>query len=236
MKKVLKRMFWILTAMATLAFTAAMCVNVYVVKQGDKHLVWSMNPGSAAIPDETADRLTELGADCIMVLGAGIEDRETPSPMLRERLDMAVDLYKQGFAPKLLLSGDNGTKEHNEIHVMLQYCISAGVPPEDIFCDHAGFSTYESMIRAKQIFTVKRMIVVTQRYHEYRALYLAGKEGMTALGASSDQTRHSGQLVRDAREILARNKDFFLSVFGFGSAMSGETIGITGDGSISHGE
>ena len=170
-----------------------------------------------------------------MVLGAGIIDSETPSPMLKDRLDAAIMLYYSGAAPKILLTGDNGTNEHNEIHVMLNYTKNAGVPEEDIFCDHAGFSTYESCVRAGTIFKVKKMIVVTQKYHLYRALYMSKKLGYEVLGAASDQRSYAGQSARDVREVAARVKDFFLVRTGAG-AVGGEEIPITGDGTVSHGE
>ena len=119
---------------------------------------------------------------------------------------------------------------------MLKYCIDNGVPPEDVFCDHAGFSTSESMIRAKGIFCVEKAIIVTQKYHEYRALYIAKQAGFKAIGVSSDQKAYAGQVMRDIREILARNKDFHMYLLGKQSATGGEKISLSGDGRISHGE
>ena len=83
------------------------------------------------------------------------------------------DSYKEGVAPKLIMSGDNSTVSYNEVQVMKDYAISQGVPSHDIFCDHAGFSTYESMYRAKHVFGAERIVVATQTYHLYRALYAA---------------------------------------------------------------
>ena len=145
-------------------------------------------------------------------------------------------LYEMGAAPKILLTGDNGTEGHNEIHVMLNYVIDAGVPKEDIFCDHAGFSTYDSMYRAEEIFGVSKLIVVTQTYHEYRALYIGEKLGLSAVGVASDQMVYSGQPVREMREILARVKDFFKTIGKPESVLGGEVIPISGSGIVSHGE
>lgn len=185
---------------------------------------------------EVIEELKALEAECILVLGAGITDKETPSPMLKDRLDAGIALYNEGVAPKLLLSGDNGQLEHNEIHVMLKYAKDAGVPEEDIFCDHAGFSTYDSMHRAFSIFGVETAVVVTQKYHQYRALYVGEKLGLDVWGVASDQEKYAGQSYRELREILARIKDFGKAAAKSDPVLGGEVIPISGSGVISHGE
>ncbi len=184
----------------------------------------------------TSKRLADFGAQCAIVLGCGIEDNETPSPMLKDRLDLGIALYQGGYVGKILLSGDNGQEGHNEIHVMLKYTKDAGVCEEDIFCDHAGFSTYDSMYRAADIFKVEKAIVVTQKYHEYRALYIAKKLGIQVCGASSDQEKYLGQTYRQLREILARNKDFVKANIRAKATYGGDAIPISGSGIVSHGE
>ena len=92
-------------------------------------------------------------ADCIMILGCGVRNGE-PSPMLKDRLDTGIELYKKGLAPKIIMSGDHGGEFYNEVGVMKLYAIINGVPSTDIFMDHAGFSTYESLYRAKEVFGV----------------------------------------------------------------------------------
>ena len=192
--------------------------------------------GDVEIKSFAVDNLKNFDADCIMVLGCGIEDEETPSPMLKDRLDVGIELYKQGAAPKILLSGDNGTEKHDEIHVMLKYAKEAGIPDKDIFCDHAGFSTYDSMYRAGSIFNARRVIVVTQTYHQYRALYIGDKLGFEACGVASDQETYFGQSFRESREILARIKDFFKSMLRSKPTYGGDAIPISGSGISSHGE
>lgn len=213
-----------------------MTINNHVVNSQKENII-------GAITDTKDDFLTteykvmkNLEADCIMVLGAGIRDEETPTPMLKDRLDTGILLYQNGVAPKILLSGDNGTQGHNEIHVMLNYVLAAGVPKEDIFCDHAGFSTYDSVYRSKSIFEVDSMVIVTQTYHEYRALYIAEKLGLKVKGISSDQERYAGQPFREIREVGARVKDWGKSIIKPEATLGGETIPITGSGVISHGE
>ncbi|MBQ6402098.1 MAG: YdcF family protein [Firmicutes bacterium] len=185
-----------------------------------------------------SDRLTEkelsafrnLDADCIMVLGAAVKSDGTPTPMLQDRLDTGIALYKGNAAPKLLLTGDNGQEEYNEVGAMLRYALDAGVPEEDIFLDHAGFSTYDSIYRAGYIFEVKRVIVVTQTYHLFRALYGCGRMGLDALGAGADQDTYRGRQLRELREVLARDKDWVKWAVRPEPAVLGEKIPISGDG------
>ena len=128
------------------------------------------------------------------------------------------------------MSGDNGTESYNEVLAMKNYAISKGVPSEDIFCDHAGFSTYESMYRAKHVFGVERMIVVTQTYHLYRALYAANGLGIDAVGVESDLHTYGGQPMFDLREIPARTKDFFQTLIANPSKFVGDPISLNGSG------
>ena len=213
-----------------------MTINNHVVNSQKDNIMGAITNTKDDFLATEYKSMKEVNADCIMVLGAGIVDDETPTPMLKDRLDTGILLYKNGVAPKILLTGDNGTVTHNEIHVMLNYVKKAGVPEEDIFCDHAGFSTYDSMYRAKSIFEVESLIVVTQTYHEYRALYIAEKLGLTAKGIASDQERYAGQPIREIREVLARVKDWGKTLVKPEATLGGEAIPISGSGISSHGE
>lgn len=174
------------------------------------------------------------GVDCILVLGASVKNNETPSLMLQDRLDRGVELYFAGCSPKMLMSGDHGSMYYNEVEVMKNYAIKAGVPAEDIFMDHAGFSTYESMYRAKNIFKAKKVIIVTQKYHLYRSIYIAKKLGLDAYGVAAEDIKYSGQAYRDLREMLAIPKDFCKAIFKPKATLMGEEIPITGDGNITN--
>lgn len=229
-------MLFIAVAAACIAGVAAMTINNHVVNTQKDKILYAITEDKTSLGEDEAKTISEFGAECIMVLGAGIKDDETPTPMLKDRLDTGIMLYELGAAPKILLTGDNGTEGHNEIHVMLNYVIDAGVPKEDIFCDHAGFSTYDSMYRAGEIFGVSNLIVVTQTYHEYRALYIGEKLGLSAVGVASDQMVYSGQPIREMREILARVKDFLKTIGKPESVLGGEVIPISGNGTVSHGE
>ena len=175
-------------------------------------------------------------ADCILVLGAGIRTDGSPSPMLQDRLNTGIELYQNGAAPKLLMSGDHGRKKYNEVQTMKDIALDQGVPSEDVFMDHAGFSTYDSLYRARDVFQARKVIIVTQKYHLYRALYIARSLGLDAWGVSADTRRYIGQSQRDFREILARDKDFFVSVFKPLPKYLGDTIPITGNGDLTNDE
>lgn len=177
---------------------------------------------------------TELkDIDCILVLGAGVWG-DKPSPMLEDRLLEGIKLYEEGVSPKIIMTGDNGTNGYDEVNVMKNYAKEKGVPSEDIFMDHAGFSTYESVYRAKAVFEVERVVIVTQEYHLYRALYIANQLGLEAYGVPSDPRQYVGALYREIREILARNKDFVQCIFKPKPTYLGEVIPIFGDGNLTN--
>ena len=179
---------------------------------------------------EEATKIEDV--DCIIVLGCQVKDDGSLSHMLRDRLVRALELYNAGAAPKLLMSGDHGRKDYNEVGAMKSYAIENGVPKENVFMDHAGFSTYETVQRAKQVFEAKKVIIVTQEYHLYRALYIAKKLGVDAYGVSCDLNVYAGQSARDIREVLARNKDFFKCIFKPEPKYLGDAIPVSGSGDL----
>jgi vancomycin permeability regulator SanA len=132
------------------------------------------------------------------------------------------------------MSGDHGQADYDEVNIMKNYAISHGVPSEDIFMDHAGFSTYESIYRAREVFGVKKFIIVTQEYHLHRALYIAESLGVEAYGLSADLRDYSGQLKYSIREVLARNKDFFTSLIKPKPKYLGERIDLGGNGDVTN--
>jgi len=172
--------------------------------------------------------------DCIVVFGCQVHSDGTPSHMLEDRLKRAVSLHKLGAAPKLLMSGDHGTPEYDEVDAMKRYAVEAGIPSADVFMDHAGFSTYETVYRAKEIFGAKKIILVTQRYHLYRAMYIARAMDLEVYGVAADYRQYSGQLARDIREVLARVKDFGMTIFRPKPTYLGEMIPISGSGELTH--
>ncbi len=183
------------------------------------------------ISEESAKNLENI--DGILVLGAGVWGN-SPSPMLEDRLLQGISLYNTKVSPKIIMSGDHGTEEYDEVNIMKQFAIDKGVPSEDIFMDHAGFSSYDSIYRAKEIFGAKKIVIVTQKYHLYRALYIAEKLGIEAYGVGADPRKYSGQVLREIREILARNKDFVKCIFKPKSTYLGDTIPVSGNGDITN--
>lgn len=207
--------------LCVLALAAPFSISAYMKASTDQYLV-------------TEEAAQKLDADCILVLGAGLKPDGTPNHMLRDRLDEGIELYREGAAPKILLSGDNGQEEYDEVNAMKDYVLKEGIPSEDIFMDHAGFSTYESMYRARDIFLVKKAIIVTQKYHQYRALYTARGLGLESWGVVSEPRTYAGQSYRDLREILARDKDFLKMIVQPEPTYLGNTIPISGSGLASH--
>ncbi len=177
---------------------------------------------------------TELSdVDCIIILGAGIWG-DKPSPMLEDRLLEGIKLYQNSVSDKIIMSGDHGRKEYDEVNIMKNYAIEKGIPSENIFMDHAGFSTYESIYRAKDIFEAKKVVIVTQEYHLYRALYIANQLGLEAYGVGADPRQYVGATFREIREILARDKDFIKCIFKPEPTYLGDTIPVSGNGDITN--
>ncbi|MDD3174330.1 MAG: ElyC/SanA/YdcF family protein [Herbinix sp.] len=205
-------------------------LGVIILLSMNSHIKASVK--NQIITSEDARMLNDV--DCILVLGAGIWENNEPSPMLEDRIKLGIELYKAGVSECLLMSGDHGRIDYDEVNVMKQYAIDAGVPSEDIFMDHAGFSTYESLYRARDIFEVDKMIIVTQKYHMYRAIYVGKGLGLDVYGVTSDPRQYAGQNKREAREILARVKDFFYVVAKPKPTYLGETIPVSGNGDITN--
>lgn len=173
-------------------------------------------------------------ADAVVVLGASVMPDGTPSDILKSRLDQGIALYFAGAAPKIIVSGDNGTESYNECWAMKRYAISRGVPSEDVFCDHAGFSTYETMYRAHHVFGAERVVIATQTYHLYRAIFDAKGVGMEAVGVSEDDRAYVSQHWYDLREIPARTKDFLQVLFSVPSTFVGDPISLDQSGDVTN--
>lgn len=173
-------------------------------------------------------------ADAIVVLGCGVRNNGTPSPMLQARLEQGILLYEAGVADKLLMSGDHAYEGYDEVNVMKQYAIDRGVPSEDIFMDHAGLSTYDSVWRAKNIFGCETVVFVSQEYHLYRAVYLAECLGMEAYGVSADFQNYARQEYYDFREFFARGQAFVQGMMKPEAEYGGEAIPIQGNGDVTN--
>lgn len=174
-------------------------------------------------------------AQAALVLGAGVWDDGTPSAVLMDRLTVAYDLYRAGKVRKILCTGDHGETGYDEVNAMRRYLEKRGVPTEDVFMDHAGFDTYDSMYRARDVFGVRSAIVVTQAFHLPRALYLARSMGLEAQGVSASLRPYLGDDWYAFREVPARAKAFGEVLIARKPVFLGPEIPITGDGRATHG-
>ena len=228
MIKLIKRLLMLIVIAAVLVFG----LSAYVTRSV-KDEIAGVDTGGG-IGGKEAEECRSIDPQCILVLGCAVWLDNEPSPMLKDRLDTAIALYKSGVAPKLLLSGDNSIVEYSEPDCMLRYTLAQGVPPEDIFLDYAGFSTYESVYRSHAVFRADRMIVVTQKYHLFRALKACEALGIEARGVASNQQKYAGRYYREAREVLARDKDLFKGMIKAKPTFLGDEIPVDGDGTVTH--
>jgi vancomycin permeability regulator SanA len=190
-------------------------IAVIVVAATNIYMIQTVKDRIVTVDEAAALRKNGSDFQCVEVLGASIRNGK-PSSILAKRIDTGMAAYAADVSKILLFSGDNGTNEYNEVTGMRTYALEHGVDyllDEDaIFLDYAGFSTYESMYRLRDVFQVSDAVVVTQEYHLYRALYVADRLGINVYGIAAP-AQEEGQLFRDAREILARTKDFFYVLF-----------------------
>lgn len=215
--KLLSKISIILLSTAIIGSSSALGVSAYVKSSAEEKI----------ITPEQAEALEDI--DCIIVLGCYVDGTD-PSPMLEDRLKVGIQLYDMGVSPKILMSGDHGRKDYDEVNAMKQYAIDNNIPSENIFMDHAGFSTYESMYRAKEIFKAEKVVIVTQQYHLYRSIYVAEELGLEAYGVASDLQNYIRQSAYDLREILARDKDFVQTIFKTKPTYLGDEIPVSGSG------
>ena len=195
-----KKRRWLLlvpTALAVCCLIFALTVNLIVI---------------GSVKSEIGKTFDDTSSVCAVVLGAKVHEGGRLSDMLRDRMDTAIALYQNGSVQTLLLSGD-GSGEWSEVHYMKLYAVENGIPEEDILVDPEGYSTYETMQRASDVYGLENIVAVTQSYHLYRAMYIARDFGMNVKGASADLDIYAGQLYRDCREVLARIKDVGMCLF-----------------------
>ena len=212
-------------------FLLAVCAGIFCIAVNRHILRVTKDKLYPAVNSENAE-LPEGGFDCIFILGCGVYEDGTPSPMLYDRLGTGALLYDAGLAPKIIVSGDHGRENYDEVNTMRDVLVSMGVPEDDIFMDHAGFSTYDSLYRADYIFGVEKAVIVTQDFHLPRALYIAERRGIDAVGVSADLRAYAGVKYNYAREIPARIKDFFTCAFGAKPKYLGEQISLDQSGSV----
>ena len=214
-KKIVGKAVRVFLVLALAGCLVLFLVNLYIIRKEEKYIV-----SAQAFED----------VDCIMVLGCGVRPDGSPSGMLNDRLVQGISLYKEDVSDRLLMSGDHGKVNYDEVNLMKQFAIDRGVPSENIFMDHAGFSTYDSVYRAKEIFCAEKVIIVSQKYHLPRALYVAEKLGLDAYGVAAADVSYRGQSYREAREMLARAKDFCNAALKRKPRLLGDAIPVSGNG------
>lgn len=210
---------WSGAAILFLIAAAVAASNLYVLRCARDHLV-------------SGDELREPRQTAI-VLGARVYADGSMAAVTHDRVTTAVALYQRGLVRKLLLSGDHGRATYDEVNTMRRAAQAIGVRPEDIFLDHAGFSTYDTMVRARQVFQVQSAVVVTQTFHLPRAVFFARKAGIQAIGISADRRTYATHRRMSRREVLARLKAVLLVVVRARPRFLGPAIPITGDGRAS---
>lgn len=214
-KSLVKRGLLLVLLLALLGAGSLGLANLAVVRGAQGHIAGSLEelrPAQAAI-----------------VLGAQVHEDGSLSAALADRVEAGIALYRAGKVDKLLMTGDHGQVSYDEVNSMRQYALARGVPIEDIFLDHAGFSTYDSMYRARDVFEVKSAVIVTQEYHLWRAVFIARSLGLDATGFASRNTEMPSRNYQ--RELLARVKALWtLYVARPGPRFLGPVIPITGDG------
>lgn len=194
MKKICKYIIVILIVLMLIPII----INFYVILSTKNRIV-----------DKDNSLLTNI--DYIVILGAGIR-KNKPSPMLEDRLKIGISLYKEGISNKILITGDHENDDYDEVSVMKNYLIEHNIPEEDIVLDNYGISTYDSVYRLKEVYKAKKIVIVSQKYHLYRAIYLAKTLNLESYGIEANLRTYRGQSYREVREILARNKDFIKGI------------------------
>lgn len=213
----------VLLSIVLIVAVYALSVNAYMVNSTKDNI----------ITHDAAAMLADV--DCILVLGAGVHGT-TLSHMLEDRVKTGITLYENGASPKLLMSGDHGQDDYDEVNAMKNYAKDKGVPSEDIFMDHAGFSTYESIYRARDVFGAKKIIIVSQEYHLHRAIYIAEYLGLEAYGVDSQLRPYAADtnIYNTVREFLARNKEFIYVRLNPVPTYLGDPVSLSGSGDVTN--
>ncbi|SDD40252.1 protein SanA, affects membrane permeability for vancomycin [Paenibacillus sp. UNCCL117] len=219
-KRAVGRLLRLLALAGLMGCTTFLVVNEYVLQSGDAYIL-------------PKDELPQVEA--AIVLGASVYSNGKVSDILRDRLDTAYDLYVSGLASRIIVSGDHASDDYDEVNAMKNYLMKKGVRDAHIFMDHAGFNTYDSMYRAQAVFQAQNLIIVTQDYHLKRAIYVARALGIEAVGAASDKQAYRDIRKYEAREVLARVKDFLnVHFMKPPPAQLGEPIPLSSDGRLTN--
>ena len=194
----MKKIFKYILIVLIVIILVPVIINFYVILSTKNRIV-----------SGDSELLTDI--DYIVILGAGIR-RGKPSPMLEDRLKTGISLYNNDISNKILITGDHMNDDYDEVTVMKNYLLEHGIPEEDIITDNYGISTYDSIYRVKNVYKSNKVVIVSQRYHLYRALFLSDNLDLESYGVEANLRYYYGQWYREIREILARNKDFIKGI------------------------
>lgn len=194
----MKKIFKYILIVLIVIILVPVIINFYVILSTKNRIV-----------SGNSELLTDI--DYIVILGAGIR-RGKPSPMLEDRLKTGISLYNNDISNKILITGDHMNDDYDEVTVMKNYLLEHGIPEEDIITDNYGISTYDSIYRVKNVYKSNKVVIVSQRYHLYRALFLSDNLDLESYGVEANLRYYYGQWYREIREILARNKDFIKGI------------------------
>lgn len=194
----MKKIFKYILIVLIVIILVPVIINFYVILSTKNRIV-----------SGDSELLTDI--DYIVVLGAGIRHGK-PSPMLEDRLKTGISLYNNDISNKILITGDHMNDNYDEVTVMKNYLLEHGIPEEDIITDNYGISTYDSIYRVKNVYKSNKVVIVSQRYHLYRALFLSDNLDLESYGVEANLRYYYGQWYREIREILARNKDFIKGI------------------------
>ena len=214
---------WLLGLLAALALISTpLWAQVWITRQARAHIfkaVETVPPRATAI-----------------VLGARVYGRGRPSPILEDRLRMALELYSRGLVKKILVSGDHQSPHYDEVNTMRDWLTARGVPSRAIFLDHAGFRTHDTMVRAVRVFQIQSAIICTQRFHLPRALYLAQNAGLDAVGIAVDRRHYADEQWNAWRERAASVVAILDVLLGTQPRHLGQPVPIDGPARASHDE
>jgi len=212
-----RRIFRVGAWIAAIGFVLYLGLNAFILLYSGRYIL-------------TSEEIADKNVDCALVLGANVIAPGQLSHMLYDRVYTGVSLYTDSTVGKIIMSGDHGRSEYDEVNAMKTTAVELGVPADDIFMDHAGFSTYESAYRAQAIFGAERVCFVTQKYHLYRTIFIARMLGIEAYGVSADLRAYRNDLYNNLRESVARCKDFLFVIFKPEPTYLGEPIDLSGSG------
>lgn len=220
-KKILKWGVVSIMCVMILGISVFLGVQIYIVQSTKNYILSDSSDASES--------------DAVMILGAKVYNNGKPSPVLKDRLDYGYELYMQGKAKKILVSGDHGQEDYDEVNVMKNYLMEKGVPREDIFMDHAGFNTYDSMYRAKTIFGIESLLICTQEFHIVRSVYIARKLEIEAYGYPCEDKAIYNMFQLNLRESFARVKAIIDTTVKRKPKYLGDVIPISGNGILTEG-